>query len=113
MNTYRLRVEGPLHREREPVADAISTLGGKVVSVDLREVDGPRAVDEIVVELPIDLDGGTLTSALEDDPEATLLSSHGCERDEPARHARNWAERSREHDLSTKLEVHVRCLRHG
>jgi hypothetical protein len=92
MDTYRLRVE--LADEADAalgVAGAIGGLGGSVVSIDLHEVDGAAAVDEIVVELPGDVDRSTLRAVLEDDSNAALLSSKRCARNEPLDEAVHWA----------------------
>lgn len=57
MSAYRLRVELP----DQPgalanVAAAIAAANGNVVSLDIHELDGAKAVDEIVVEAPDDWD---------------------------------------------------------
>ena len=115
MTAYRLRIEVPLVEPRSRtnlVADAIDELGGDIVAVDLREVDGPRAIDEMVVEFTDPSDVPALSHALVTEPSVTLLSSQRCQRDEPANQARNWvratAERAREEgatDLSTRLRA--------
>ena len=115
MTAYRLRIEVPLVDSRSRtnlVADAIDELGGDIVAVDLREVDGPRAIDEMVVEFTDPSDVPALSHALVTEPSVTLLSSQRCQRDEPANQAQNWvratAERAREegaNDLSTRLRA--------
>jgi hypothetical protein len=94
------------------VAGAIDDLGGDIVTVDLREVDGPRAIDEMVVEFA-DPDGvPALSRALGTEPSATLLSSQRCERGEPTHQARSWVRATfqrepEEHatDLATRLRA--------
>jgi hypothetical protein len=110
MNTYRLRIELPLQPAvSADVAGAIVDLGGCVVGVDLREVDGTAAIDEIVVELPDRLDGSSVRAALEEDTDAALLSSRRCTRDEPITQAIRWARQPEPHhhedatDLSHRL----------
>ena len=91
MSSFRLRIELPSDASTdEGVGSAISTLGGRVVSVDLHEVEGPAAVDELVVDLPGDIDQTELRSALTARGRTTLLSSRRCDRDEPFRRARRW-----------------------
>jgi hypothetical protein len=91
MSTYRLRVEVPAQPVAPVrVADAISAAGGSIVSVDLREVDGPSAVDEIVVEVPGDMARQTVIAAVDDAPGATLLSSQRCTPERLRRQAREW-----------------------
>ncbi len=97
MNIYRLRVELPTQPVRSTdVSDAIGEMGGSVLSVDLHEVDGTAAIDELVVELPDGLNGSAVRTALESDSKATLLSSRKCERDEAHTQARRWV-----HDIAT------------
>jgi hypothetical protein len=105
MNTYRLRIEFPLRPAvSADVADAIVGLGGYVVGVDLREVDGPAAIDEIVVELPDQLDGSSVRAALEEDTDAALLSSRRSARDERISQAIRWAHHpDSQHDDATDL----------
>lgn len=75
----RLRVElpdrpGALSR----VAGIIGECGGNVVSVDVQEVEGALAVDELVVDLPDDVDGDQLRERLDEDRAGILLSIHGA-----------------------------------
>ncbi len=75
----RLRVElpdrpGALSR----VAGIIGECGGNVVSVDVQEVEGSVAVDELVVDLPDDVDGDMLRERLDEDRAGILLSIHGA-----------------------------------
>src|SRR4029077_6643407 len=79
--TYRarLRVElpdrpGALSR----VAGIIGECGGNGVSVDVPEGEGTLAVDELVVDLPDDVDGDTLRTRLDEDRAGILLSIHGA-----------------------------------
>lgn len=92
MHTYRLRIELPVQAaDDEDVAAAIRTLGGSVLSVDLHEVEGHAAVDEVVVDLPGEVDRTTLRTALEGAGTTALLSSKLCDRNEPIDKARRWA----------------------
>ncbi|HEY2332799.1 MAG TPA: hypothetical protein VGH94_12850 [Acidimicrobiales bacterium] len=92
MHTYRLRLELPAEATiSHDVGGAISRLGGNVVSVDLHEVEGAAAVDEIVVELPGEIDGTRLRSALELEPDVALLSSKTCDPGETLAEAHRWA----------------------
>ena len=92
MHIYRLRIELPVQAVNDDeVAATISDLGGSVLSVDLREVDGHAAVDEVVVDLPGDIDQTTLRNALEGSRNTALLSSKRCDRNEPIDRARRWA----------------------
>lgn len=66
MSTYRLRVELP----DQPgalalVATAIAAAEGNVLSIDIHELDGAKAVDEIVVEAAEDWDIAALATAVE------------------------------------------------
>ncbi|MET0628372.1 MAG: hypothetical protein ABW033_07940 [Acidimicrobiia bacterium] len=104
MTTYRLRLESPFRADaRAETANALDALGGDIISVDLREVDGHRAIDEVVVMFPDDPGSPTLSRALEHEP-ATLLSSQRCEPHEPITRARAWAADSDDDtDLVEKL----------
>ena len=87
--SYRLRVEVPLETVApRAAADVIDALGGDVVAVDLREVDGQGVIDEMVVEFPRDPDIPTLNRVLDDVPAVTLLSSQRCELEQP--NAQRW-----------------------
>ena len=67
MSRYRLRVELPdLPGALAKVATVISDLDGDVVSIDIHELDGHQAVDELVVEVLTELDGRVLGAALEE-----------------------------------------------
>jgi hypothetical protein len=92
MHTYRLRIEQPVQAvDDEDVAAAISNIGGSVLSVDLHEVEGHAAVDEIVVDLPDEIDQTALRSAFQGAENTALLSSKVCDRNEPIDQARRWA----------------------
>ncbi len=60
------------------VAGIIGECGGNVVSVDVQEVEGTLAVDELVVDLPDDVDGDTLRGRLDEDRAGILLSIQGA-----------------------------------
>ena len=111
MNLYRLRVELPVQPIAPTrVADALDAVGGRIIAVDLREVDGTNAIDEIVVELPDASARDALHTVLREEQEATLLSSQTCTTDEPIRHAREWARMSndpRALDAGTDLAERV------
>jgi hypothetical protein len=92
MHTYRLRIEQPVQAVNgQDVAAAISNIGGSVLSVDLHEVEGHAAVDEIVVDLPGEIDQTALRSAFQGAANTALLSSKLCDRNEPVDQARRWA----------------------
>jgi hypothetical protein len=93
--TYRakLRIElpdrpGALGR----AAGVIGSCGGNVISVDVQEVDGDLAVDEIVVDLPDSMTPDGLRQALASERAGTLLS-HQAPRpyDDPVLRALHWA----------------------
>jgi len=72
---HRLRVElpdqpGALAR----VAATIAAQSGNVVSVDIHELDGSAAVDEILVQAPADWDPAGLAAALHEAGAGVLLS---------------------------------------
>lgn len=78
--TFRLRIElpdqpGALAR----VAATIADQGGNVVSVDVHEIDGPWAVDEIVVDFEPGWNAPALASALAEAQAGVLLSSSACD----------------------------------
>ncbi len=60
------------------MAGIIGEVGGNVVSVDVQEVEGALAVDELVVDLPDDVDGDALRGRLDADRAGILLSIHGA-----------------------------------
>jgi hypothetical protein len=93
MSRYRLRVELPdLPGALAKVATVISDLDGDVVSIDIHELDGHKAVDELVVEVLTELDGRVLAAALEDAGAGTLLScGPAAARAEPVLDALGWA----------------------
>ncbi len=67
MSRYRLRVELPdLPGALAKVATVISDLDGDVVSIDIHELDGHQAVDELVVEVLTELDGRVLADRARD-----------------------------------------------
>jgi hypothetical protein len=91
MSTFRLRVESPVDQvPGSSVHEGIDRLGGKVLSVDLREIDGAAEVAEMVVDIPDAVDGTALRTALVTTTSASLLSSRPCERDEVISHAQQW-----------------------
>jgi hypothetical protein len=76
METYRLRIELP---DRPGALAAVTSVLAEhdvdVASVDVHELDGANAVDEIVVQVPIGWEAGPLASALAASGGAALLSS--------------------------------------
>ncbi len=93
MSRYRLRVELPdLPGALAKVATVISELDGDLVSVDIHELDGHRAVDELVVEVLTELDGRVLAAALLEAGAGALLScAPAAARREPVLDALGWA----------------------
>ena len=93
MSRYRLRVELPdLPGALAKVATVISALDGDVVSIDIHELDGHQAVDELVVEVLTELDGRVLASALDAAGAGVLLScAPAAARPEPVLDALGWA----------------------
>jgi len=93
MSRYRLRVELPdLPGALAKVATVISDLDGDVVSIDIHELDGHQAVDELVVEVLTELDGRVLAHALETAGAGVLLScAPATARAEPVLDALGWA----------------------
>ena len=112
MTAYRLRIEVPLGPSAANlVADAFTELGGDIVAVDLREVDGPRAIDEIVVEFAGTPAVDALSRALDTEPSATLLSSHPCRGGEPVAQARDWVRAAAEREPDERRTDLVAQLR--
>jgi len=113
MTAYRLRIEVPLEPlATRVVADAIDELGGDIVAVDLREVDGPHAIDEMVVEFEDPSRVHALSRKLDTEPSTTLLSSQRCERGEPAARAMSWVRTSADLQLeecTTDLSAQLRA----
>jgi hypothetical protein len=60
------------------VAGIIGECGGNVVSVDVQEVEGAVAIDELVVDLPDDITSDHLRAQLDQDRAGILLSIHGA-----------------------------------
>lgn len=74
------------------VAAAIGRFGGNVVSVDVQEVDGNSAVDEMVVDLPDDADLEALARELTATGAGALVShAPGAARVDPVLRALRWA----------------------
>jgi hypothetical protein len=93
MSRHSIRVELPdLPGALAKVATVVSELNGDVVAVDIHEVDGRNAVDELVVEFLTGLDPGELGTALERTGAGRLLScSPASERADPVVEALGWA----------------------
>lgn len=93
MSRHSIRVELPdLPGALAKVATVVSELHGDVVSVDIHEVDGRNAVDELVVEFLTGLDPGELGTALERSGAGRLLScSPAPDRADPVVEALGWA----------------------
>lgn len=76
METYRLRIELPDRPGAlAAVTSVLAGLGADVSSVDVHELDGATAVDEIVVHVPSDWESSRLAAALVQEGTASLLSS--------------------------------------
>lgn len=76
METYRLRIELPDRPGAlAAVTSILATQGADVTSVDVHELDGATAVDEIVVQVSVGWEPSGLAAALVDSGAATLLSS--------------------------------------
>lgn len=72
---HRLRVELPDQPGAlAKVAATIAAQSGNVVSVDIHELDGPAAVDEILVQTPADWDPAGLAATLQETGAGRLLS---------------------------------------
>ena len=97
MSRHSIRVELPdLPGALAKVATVVSELNGDVVSVDVHEVDGNNAVDEMVVEFLTGLDPGELGHALDRSGAGRLLSCSPADtRADPVVEALRWA-----HDLA-------------
>lgn len=93
MSRHSIRVELPdLPGALAKVATVVSELNGDVVSVDVHEVDGNNAVDEMVVEFLTGLDPGELGHALDRSGAGRLLScSPAPDRADPVVEALRWA----------------------
>jgi len=93
MSRHSIRVELPdLPGALAKVATVVSELNGDVVSVDIHEVDGRNAVDELVVEFLTGLDPGELATVLERTGAGRLLScTPAPERVDPVVEALAWA----------------------
>jgi hypothetical protein len=93
MSRHCIRVELPdLPGALAKVATVVSELHGDVVSVDIHEVDGRNAVDEMVVEFLMGLDPGELGTALERTGAGKLLSCGPApDRADPVVEALAWA----------------------
>jgi hypothetical protein len=93
MSRHSIRVELPdLPGALAKVATVVSELNGDVVSVDVHEVDGNNAVDELVVEFLTGLDPGALADALDRGGAGRLLAcSPADERADPVVEALQWA----------------------
>lgn len=76
MPTYRLRIELPDRPGAlAGVTRAIADSDANIVSIDVHEVDGDTAVDEIVVDVALDWAPRNLAAALAASDGGTLLSS--------------------------------------
>jgi hypothetical protein len=81
MKRSRVRVEIADHPEApERLEAALAAVGGRVVSVDIHELDGRTAIDELVTELPDGTGRDELAVAVERHAGATLLSSRADDR---------------------------------
>src|SRR5687767_5305009 len=89
----RLRIElpdrpGALGR----VAQLIGDLGGNVCAVDVQEVDGEHAVDDLLVDLPVDVRPADVGQRLGATGSGALRgSSPGSDRPDQVVRALRWA----------------------
>lgn len=75
-NSFRLRLELPDRPGALAlVARVLAEVGANITSVDIHELDGDTAVDEIVVSTPDSWEPSVFAAALERTGAATLLSS--------------------------------------
>jgi hypothetical protein len=76
MQAYRLRIELP---DRPGALAALGAIVARhdanIVSVDIHEIEGPTAIDDIVVHVPDGWEPGRLSAALAEESTATLLSA--------------------------------------
>lgn len=76
MQAYRLRVELP---DRPGALAGLGAIVARhdanIVSVDIHEIEGPTAIDEIVVHVPDGWEPARLSAALAEASTATLLSA--------------------------------------
>jgi hypothetical protein len=93
MPLFRLRVELPDRPGAlAHVAALIADAGASVISLDIHELAGPNAIDEIVVEAPDGWEPGQLASGLAAAEAATLLSSAAASQvSDPVVEALEWA----------------------
>src|SRR4051812_24757770 len=76
MPTYRLRIELPDRPGAlAGVTRALADSDANIVSIDVHEVDGDTAVDEIVVDVSLDWAPRNLAAGLAASGAGTLLSS--------------------------------------
>ncbi|MDQ1748262.1 MAG: hypothetical protein QOD07_2525 [Frankiaceae bacterium] len=104
MSMIELRIELPDHPGAlAAVARELARLEMNVVEIAIHEVDGSRAVDEIIVSTRHDLDRGLLVTALAA-AGAELLSARSCQvRLDPVVASMTWLAESvdRPHDRQT------------
>jgi hypothetical protein len=93
MSRYRIRVELPdLPGALAKVATVVADFNGDIVSIDIHELDGHQAIDELVVEVLTPLDSRVLADALEGVGAGTLLSCAPTKvGTEPVLDALTWA----------------------
>ncbi|HEV7886274.1 MAG TPA: hypothetical protein VGO92_01860 [Acidimicrobiales bacterium] len=92
MATYRLRVELPDQPGAlASVASVIAAGDGNVLSLDIHELDGAQAVDEIVVEAPEEWDTSALERRLAGVGADLLSCAPAVDRDDPMVRALRFA----------------------
>ena len=92
MSAYRLRVELP----DQPgalanVATAIAACNGNVVSLDIHELDGDKAVDEIVVDAPDGWDAAAMSARIAETGAELLSCAPAVDRTDPMVRALRFA----------------------
>lgn len=70
----------------------VGELGGNVLTIDVQEVDGPAVVDEMLVDLPGEVEPADVARALESAGAGALLSAKpGTDVPDPVVRALRWA----------------------
>ncbi|HZN13112.1 MAG TPA: ACT domain-containing protein [Acidimicrobiales bacterium] len=93
MALYRLRIELPdAPGGLAHVAALLADSGASVISLDIHELAGPTAIDEIVIDAPLDWDADRFDARLAAAGAASLLSAEpASEAADPVVEALEWA----------------------
>src|SRR4051794_800396 len=108
----RLRVElpdqpGALSR----LTDVLARSGGNLVAIDVQDVEDDAVVDEIVLDMPDDLDVEQLRRTLSSEGVGTLVSFQSGQQDlDPVLRSLRWASTMATADASIADEVLERLL---